>query len=659
MELPLLRDVVVILGLTVIVLFIFQRLKIPSIVGFLLTGIIAGPSVLGLISATREVEILAEIGIILLLFTIGIEFSLDRFSKMKRSVLIGGSIQVILTFIIFFLIALQWGLSNNESIFIGLLVSLSSTAIVLKILQERGELDSLSGRTAFGILIFQDIAVVPMVLLVPIIAGQSSNIADSLLLLFIEGVGIIILTLVCAKWLIPPLLYQIARLKNRELFLLSVIVICFAVTWLTTSIGLSTALGAFLAGLIISESEYSHQALGNIIPFQDLFTSIFFISIGMLLDVNFFIQNPIIIILVAVILILIKSSIAGLVTGLLGYSFRIMVLTGLLLSQIGEFSFILAVTGLEYNLINGDIYQIFLGVSILTMALTPFIVAAAPKTADTLLKLPIPHKIKSGTYPIDQSRVIYKKDHLIIIGFGINGQNVAKAAQTAQIPYNIIEINPELIKNAKTHETSVIYGDATHEPILKKANIESARVVVVAISDPLGTRKITDIAKKLNPNTYLIVRTRYMQEMDSLYKLGADEVIPEEFETSVEIFSRVLDKYDVSPTDISKYINKIRADKYEMFRNISDNKFNLGSFDVNDSDMEISNILIKDNPEFVGKTLAEIKFEEKYNVNIILIKRDSQIITQPIETTKIKDKDSLVVIGKIEDIKYLKERISK
>lgn len=422
---------------------------------------------------------------------------------------------------------------------------------------------------------------------------------------------------------------------------------------------LITALGAFLAGLIISESEYSHQALGNILPFQDLFTSIFFISIGMLLDVNFFIQNPFIIILVVVILVFIKSSIASLVTGLLGYSFRIMVLTGLLLSQIGEFSFILAVTGLEYNLINGDTYQIFLGVSILTMALTPFIVSAAPKIVDTLLKLPIPHKIKSGAYPIDQSEVIYKKDHLIIIGFGINGQNVAKAAQTAQIPYNIIEINPELIKNAKTDEKSVIYGDATHEPILKKANIESARVVVVAISDPLGTRKITDISKKLNPNTYLIVRTRYMQEMDSLYRLGADEVIPEEFETSVEIFSRVLDKYDVSPADIEKYINKIRADKYEMFRNISNEKFNVCDFVVNDSDMEISNILVTDNPEFVGKTLAQIKFEEKYNVNVILIQRESQILSKPLETAHLKPNDSLVVIGKIEDIKYLKEKMSE
>lgn len=379
----------------------------------------------------------------------------------------------------------------------------------------------------------------------------------------------------------------------------------------------------------------------------------------MLLDVNFFIQNPVLIILVALILILIKSSIAGLVTGFLGYSFRIMILTGLLLSQIGEFSFILAVTGLEYNLINGNIYQIFLGVSILTMALTPFIVAAAPKTADTLLKLPIPHKIKSGAYPIDHGEVIYEKDHLIIIGFGINGQNVAKAAQTAQIPYNIIEINPELIKNAKTDETSVIYGDATHEPILKKANIESARVVVVAISDPMGTRKITDIAKKLNPNTYLIVRTRYMQEMDSLYKLGADEVIPEEFETSVEIFSRVLDKFNVSHTDINKYINKIRADKYEMFRNLSDNRLNVCDFDVNDSDMEISNILIKDNPEFVGKTLSQIKFEEKYNVNVLLIQRDSQILSKPKQTTQIKSNDTVVVMGKIQDIKYLKEKMSK
>ncbi|MGC9516304.1 MAG: cation:proton antiporter [Methanomicrobiales archaeon] len=657
MEIPLLQDAVVILGLSVLVLFVFQKIKIPSIVGFLLTGIIAGPSVLGLVSATGEVETIAEIGIIFLLFTIGIEFSLDRFSKMKRSVLVGGSLQVFITFIIFYLVALGYGLSNNESIFIGLLVSLSSTAIVLKMLQERGEIDSIQGRTAFGILIFQDIAVVPMMLLVPIIAGTTTNMGSSLILLFFEGIAIIFLTIISAKWIVPRILYQIARLKNRELFLLSVIVMCFAVTWLTSIIGLSTALGAFLAGLIISESEYSHQALGNIIPFQDLFTSIFFISIGMLLDVNFFIQNPLVIILLALTVLVVKSSISGIVTGFLGYSFRIMVLTGLILSQIGEFSFILAVTGLQYELINGDTYQIFLGVSILTMAVTPFIVGAAPKVADMMLKLPIPHKFKSGVYPIDSTDQKKLSDHLIIIGYGINGQNVAKAAQKSLIPYTVIEINPDAVKSAKIVEESVVYGDASHGTILKKANIESAKVVVVAISDPIGSRKITDRAKKLNPNTYLIVRTRYMREMDALYKLGADEVIPEEFETSVEIFSRVLDRYGVSPRKIDDYITKIRSDKYEMFRNISSSNFNTCDFNVENSNLEIRNLKIEENSDLIGKNLSEIGFEERYNVNILFIQRKSEVISKPPLETIIEPEDLLVVMGVIEDIEYLKERI--
>lgn len=256
MELIILKDIVIIFALSVIVLLLFHKIKIPAILGFFLTGIIAGPQGLSLISEVQQVEILAEIGIIFLLFTIALEFSLEKFSQIKRQALIGGSLQLIFTFVIVFLISWSLGLGINTSIFTGFLISFSSTAIVLRLLQDRNEIDTPHGRTSLGILIFQDVAVVPIILLTPIIAGNSIS-SQSILILLLEGLGILIFTVIAAKWLVPSLLYHVARLKNRELFLLTTILICFGITWLTTLVGLSPALGAFLAGLIISNTKYA------------------------------------------------------------------------------------------------------------------------------------------------------------------------------------------------------------------------------------------------------------------------------------------------------------------------------------------------------------------------------------------------------------------
>ncbi len=275
MGIPLLNDIFIIFGLSVAVLFICHRLRVPTIVGFLFTGILAGPYGLGLINGVQDVETLAEIGVVLLLFTIGIEFSFQRLLQIRKSFLLGGSIQVSLTVLVTFVIARQLGQSVGASIFTGFLIALSSTAIVLKLIQGRAEVDSPHGRVTLGILIFQDIIIVPMILITPLLAGANGNPVESVIVLTAKGIGIIALVIVSARWIVPKVLYQIARTRNRELFLLSIVVICLAVAWITSSAGLSLALGAFLAGLIISESEYSHQALGNILPFRDVFTSFF------------------------------------------------------------------------------------------------------------------------------------------------------------------------------------------------------------------------------------------------------------------------------------------------------------------------------------------------------------------------------------------------
>jgi CPA2 family monovalent cation:H+ antiporter-2 len=645
---PLLSDIVIIFGLSIAVLFIFHRLRLPAIVGFLLTGILAGPHGLALIKAVHEVETLAEIGVVLLLFTIGIEFSLKNLLQIKRSVLAGGSLQVLLTILIFFGVSLKTGRDFGESVFIGFLVALSSTAIVLSLLQERAEIDSPHGRTTLAILIFQDIVIVPMILFTPLLAGMSGISGQSLVFLLAKGIGIIILVIASAKWIVPKVLYQITRTRNRELFLLSIIVICLGIAWLTYKAGLSLALGAFLAGLIISESEYSHQALGNILPFRDVFTSFFFISVGMLLDIGFLFQRPGLILLIALAVMILKTIIACLAVFMLGYPIRIAILAGLALCQVGEFSFILSRGGVEYGLLSADTYQFFLSVSIVSMAATPFIIALAPHAADILSRLPMPAKLRSGLYPvkgIEGVESIYKKDHLIIVGFGLNGRNLARAARIAKIPYAIIEMNPETVMTEKAKGEEICYGDATQEAVLEHANIKNARILVVAINDPAATRRITELAGRLNPNLCIIVRTRYLQEMKPLYELGAKEVIPEEFETSVEIFTRVLTKYLVPRDEIEKFVSEVRADGYEMLRGLFKESVPLSEFKLNLPGFEISVLRVGEGSPVVGKSLAEIELRKKYGITLLGVRRGSEMMPNPGGDTVINANDLLVVLG--------------
>ncbi len=651
MELIILKDVVIIFALSVLVLLLFHKVKIPAVLGFFLTGIVAGPQGLSLISEVQQVEILAEIGIIFLLFTIALEFSLEKFSQIKRQALIGGSLQLIFTFIVVFLIAWILGLGINTSIFTGFLISFSSTAIVLRLLQDKNEIDTPHGRTSLGILIFQDVAVVPIILLTPIIAGNSIS-SQSILILLLEGLGILIFTLIAAKWLVPSLLYHVARLKNRELFLLTIILICFGITWLTTLLGLSPALGAFLAGLIISNTKYAHQALGNVISFHDIFMSFFFVSIGMLLNVTFFFQNIGLILLLTLGVLIIKSFTGGLATRFLGFPLRIMVIVGLILSQIGEFSFILSKVGIQYGLISLTVFQLFLSVSLLTMTLTPFLMAMSNKTSELLHKLPLSKQLGPQVAPITKPQ-FKMEDHLIIIGYGVNGKNVSMAALNSAIPYVVIEINPDLVTDKEEY---FVYGDATQEYVLRKAEIQKARIMVVAISDPVNTRRITELGKRIHPDIYIIVRTRYIDEIKILKSLGANEVIPEEFETSVEIFSRVLDEYNVPHEEISQFITQLRNENYGLFqRVIPDKKVNC---DIHDyvPPTEVIMIKISEKSSLTKKTLKS-EIEKKFGVKILNIVRNQEIINYPNENQVLKKGDILTVSGLPEKISKLQKHL--
>lgn len=641
----LLTDILIVLGLTVAIVYICQRFRLPTIVGFLITGILAGPHGLGFIGDVRDVKILAEVGVVLLLFTIGIELSFARLFQLRRSVLVGGSVQVLLTILTASIIATQAGYPLGEAIFIGFLISLSSTAIVLRLLQQRAEVESPQGSTTLGILIFQDIIIVPMILAVPLLSGVSAVREESLAAILIKGVGIILLVVLSARYIVPFILNQVTWTRNREVFLFSIFFICLAIAWVTSSAGFSLSIGAFLAGLIISESAYSHEALGNILPFRDVFTSFFFISIGMLLDIGFVLQQPELAGLIVLGVIVIKAVIAGLAAILLGLPLRTSIIIGLALSQIGEFSFILSESGVEHGVLSQASYQIFLAVSVITMSATPFITLLAPRVADLVLRLPLPEKIRSGIRPVPDSPVLKMEDHLVIIGYGLNGRNLAQAAGIAGIPYVIIEINPDLVKKGQTKGETIYYGDATNEAVLEHAHIRSARIIVSVINDPAANRRVIELARRMSPGAYLISRTRYVQEVNPLYKLGADEVIPEEFETSIEIFTRVLSKYLVSRDKIEELIAEVRADTYKMLRSPKDEQPFISDLKVRIPDVDIVVLFVHEGSLLVNKSSYELDLRKKYGISVLAIRRDSEILSNPDSSIKFRANDEIYVLG--------------
>ncbi len=651
MHTPLLQDVVLILGLSVLISVLFFRVKIPAIIAFLATGIIAGPHGLKLISVAGEVEQMAEIGVIFLLFVIGIEFSIKGLSKVGKIVLWGGLMQVGGTILLTFVFCWQLGLPYTESVFMGFLLSLSSTAIVLKMLMERGELNAPHGRIALAILIAQDIIVVPMMLVTPLIAGQSDNVWLSVGELLLKIITVVSIVYVLARFIVPFVLRQVVLTKSRELFILSTVVMCFATAWFTAQMGLSLALGAFFAGLIISESEYSHQAMANIIPFREIFISFFFVSIGMLLDLGFFIDNWQIIIALTLLVVVAKSGINMLVAIILKYPPRTSIIASLHLFQVGEFAFVLSVAGMQYALLQQNTYQIFLSVSILTMGITPFVIASATRISDFLIRAPLPREVRNRLIARQHWLKETQKpreelsNHLIIIGYGVNGQNLARAAKTAAIPHLVVELDPEVMEQCRRDGVPVVFGDAAAEEVLAHLAVPNAGVVVIAISDPEATRRILHAIRHINLTAYIVVRTRYVKEVQSLLNMGADEVIPEEFETSIEIFTRVLMHYLVPKNDIEELTEKIREGNYSMLRDttgaVAGSRKPLPI-----PDMEVIVLRVnRTRAKLVGKTIGEIGFRSNHGVGLLAVQRGQRFYTRLEDELTLEFDDQLYIAG--------------
>ena len=644
-----LGNLLVIFSVSIAVVFIFHQFRLPSIAGFLVAGALIGPHGLNLIGDIGTVQVLAEIGVVLLLFTIGIEFSLVQLASLRRLLFVAGPIQVSSVLLVAWLGAMVVGLTWQEGIFWGFLVSLSSTAIVLKALSNRGDSDSIHGRTTVGILIFQDLAVVPMMLLTPILASRGEGSGGSVLYTLAGSILVVGLIIAAAWYAVPKLLEHIVRSRSRELFLLTIIVLCLGIAWLTSLGGLSLALGAFIAGLVISESEYSHQAMADVLPFRDSFNSLFFVSIGILMDWRVLIDHTVLVGGLLLAILLVKFVAGGAASLAMNIPPRSAFMVGVALAQVGEFSFLLAQQGQESGLLRGAPYQVFLSVSVLSMIVTPFLMQWSPLMARRIeavqrLRHWLPMRTEAHVLQTE-GKQIRLKDHVIIVGYGLNGRNLARVLSETEIPHLALDLDGDTVRRESRHGVPIYYGDATNPNVLRHVKIEDAKVLVVAISDPFITRRTVQVAKGLNPKVRVVVRTRYLRELEELHDIGADDVVPEEFETSIEIFALVLRTYNLPQDFITIKAEQVRREGYALLRRseLPELAHHLRGGTLTDAEVETCRI--DDDSPAVGKTLMELSIRPRTGASVIAWTRDGVTESNPGLKTKLKGGDIVVLLG--------------
>ena len=645
-HLLVLRDLAVIFAGSLLVILAFHKLKLPALPGFIVAGMILGPNALGLVSDPQRVESLAEVGVILLLFTIGIEFSLSRLKEMGRQVLVGGLGQMGFTVLATVAAGIAFLPSWRVALFLGFLIALSSTAIVLKGLTDKGEIDTPHGRLATGILIFQDLCVVPIMLLLPFLAGTAGGGALGLALALGKATLVVVGVLVAARTLVPRALAEIVKTRSRELFLIAVILIGTLTALGTAAAGASLALGAFLAGLVISESDYAHQALAELMPFRDIFISLFFVAVGMLVQLDTVRAHPLLTFGGVAVIMGGKSLSAAVGPAVMGYAGRVALLAGVAVSQIGEFSFVLAEEGRTAGLLPNGLYQQFLGVAVVTMLVTPFLLQSGPALLEQLERLVPLDRLLPGFRPRGFAPVEDPvSDHVVIAGYGLNGRNLAAALRAIRAQYLIVELNAQTVRRARVEGEPAFYGDATREEILRALGVDRARLFVIAISDPAATRSMVRVARTLNPKVHIIARTRYVVEIPELTRLGANDVIPEEFETSIEIFARVLAHYSVPRDEIDRLIAEIRASHYEALRPGAKPRITLSGTLGAMPQMHVERIPLAPGAPAVGRTLAETGLRSRTGALVLSVRRGESDIATPPATYRLAAGDVLVVVG--------------
>ena len=644
--LPMLNEVVALFVVSVGMAYVCYRLRLAPVTGFLIAGVVIGPNALALVQEQELVDMLAEIGVILLLFTIGIEFSLEKVARIRKAIVVGGGVQVGLTVLVVGAILWMLGVPWNAGIYTGCLVALSSTAIVLGLLSEREETDAPHGKLSLAILIFQDLAIVLMVLLVPILSGDvASPVAVGTVLL--KAAVLIAAVLILARKGVPWVLEHVAHTGRSEMFLLTVVAICFGTAAISSVMGVSLALGAFLAGLIVSESRFSDQALSEILPLKTVFNAVFFVSVGMLLDLSFLLTNPLLVFGTAAAVIIIKLATSWAGVAVLGYPTRVAATVSIGLAQIGEFSFVLERAGRAVGLSPAGIgeagSQAFIAAAVFLMLITPFQIGWAPHLAARFSRRPV------DTPSPSVSRL---EDHVIIVGFGEAGRRLAVTLRDRGIPHSVVELNPSGLGELDHHGTPHVVGDALRPHILEAAGIHSAKMVVLVMNDPNVAPGIIAQARFMNPTVQIVVRTRYLRSMEMLQQRGADIVVPEELETTVRIFSHVLGAYMIPRDEIDRQVKLLRDDDYGVMRGSIQEAHLMVLQGLDEDGLHTRAVAVRPGTPAEGKTLAELALRRDHQLTVIAVRRGRRTLASPAGDFRVEANDRLIMIGMAEQFAH-------
>jgi CPA2 family monovalent cation:H+ antiporter-2 len=496
-----------------------------------------------------------------------------------------------------------------------------------------------------------------MMLLVPVLSGSEGSSFANIAIKLGTALAVIAGVIMAARFVVPFLLHHVVSLRSQEVFIIFVVMVSLGTAWLTSRFGLSMALGAFIAGIVLAESEYSHQIVSDVMPFRDVFNSVFFISIGMLLSLGSLAPNLLTVLAWFGALVLGKTVIGLVVSCLLGGSLRVGTMVGLGLAQVGEFSFILAKVGLGQGLLSEGDYQRFLAASILSMIATPFLINLAPRVGYALQSRLAPDSPLDPKMEDIEAACHGLSEHVVVVGYGMNGRNLVKALHRVGIPYVVLELNAEVVRQARAQGVRIEYGDASRKEVLSHVGLLRAGIMVVAISDPISTRRTVAIARELNADLRIIVRTRYMAEVEELYQLGANQVIPEEFETSVEIFSRALQEYGVSRNVIQREVEDVRREGYQMLRSSSPPLAELSKIAEAFGSTEAETIFIGPNSPSIGKTLGELNLRNQTGASVTAAIRDGDTRINLGPEFRIAEDDILVLLGQSEHLEKAVERI--
>ncbi len=632
---PILLDLALLFALCVAVVLLFHRLRLPPIVGFLLTGAVIGPNALGLVRHQELVVQLSEVGVVILLFSVGMELPLRQLAALRRTLLIGGGLQMVLTVLLGAVAATVGGLGWQAGIFLGLLLSMSSTVVVTKMLTDRGEFGSPVGRFAMSILVAQDLAVVPMILLLPLLAGAGDGAGEML-----ERTALaffwLVLAVLTAKLVAPRVLDLVCRTRSREAFVLTLIGLCLLMAVATGYMGLSLALGAFLAGVILAESDYHHMAVSEVEPFRDALSSLFFVSIGMLFDPAVLVERPWTVLVALCAVVVGKTAVVVSVARFMAKPTLLGVRAGLLIAQVGEFSFVLVQIA-DPRLLPTPWREVFLAVAVLSIAATPLLYARAT----------LRHRPAVGTADTETTTKSQggrgRKNHAVVVGFGPAGQAVGRAMRALKLPYTVIEMNAATVKTQRGNGVDILAGDSRRSSVLHAAGIRSARVLVLAINDAEATRRTAAVARSLAPGLRIVARANYLSDVDALLRAGANEVVPQEMETAVEVMARTLRHFLVPDDEIDHRV-RLARDMVPGDRRVAAHP-RLDPLQIGNvvPGIEVQVAVVQAGSEADAASLADLHLRRRTGVNVIAWKRGDEIATE-VDPARVLQPDDIVVL---------------